>query len=252
MKNLKKWFTLVELIVVITILAILGTIAFISLQGYSADARNSKRVSDLGSIGSAISVKLTQWVGILAFFNSQVNSSLNNSLTGASIWGTWVTTSEYSAGPVNYVAVGIKKDDFVDPNGTDYVGWATTKINGKYQLAAKMEQGGWAFVAKIFGDYAPRTSTGWVNSVTVTSTWSNNAAFITAADIGKIREGDTVTGGRTVAKVSADGLQLTLSSPLTATGAAALALNAAETAGLIDATGTATGPVTDAGTVLPY
>jgi type II secretory pathway pseudopilin PulG len=50
---------LVELIVVITILAILGTIAFISLQGYSADARNSKRISDLGTIASAISAKVT-------------------------------------------------------------------------------------------------------------------------------------------------------------------------------------------------
>jgi len=39
----KKAFTLVELIVVITILTILGTIAFISLQGYSRDARDSTR-----------------------------------------------------------------------------------------------------------------------------------------------------------------------------------------------------------------
>ena len=39
-------FTLVELIVVITILAILWTIAFISLQWYSADSRDSVRLSD--------------------------------------------------------------------------------------------------------------------------------------------------------------------------------------------------------------
>jgi len=50
MKKNKKAFTLVELIVVITILAILWTIAFISLQGYSKSARNSVRISDLSSI----------------------------------------------------------------------------------------------------------------------------------------------------------------------------------------------------------
>ncbi len=46
-KTQNKGFTLVELIVVITILAILWTIAFISLQWYSKDARNSARVSDI-------------------------------------------------------------------------------------------------------------------------------------------------------------------------------------------------------------
>jgi prepilin-type N-terminal cleavage/methylation domain-containing protein len=42
MKKIQKGFTLVELIVVITILAILGTIAFISLGGYAQDAKNAK------------------------------------------------------------------------------------------------------------------------------------------------------------------------------------------------------------------
>lgn len=254
MKNLKKWFTLVELIVVITILAILGTIAFISLQWYSSDARNSKRVSDLGSISTAMSIKITQWIWLLWFIKSDINAQIPNisiAWTGAFTWGA---SQNYDAWRVNYVALWIKQEDFQDPTWSqDYAMWATTKINGKYQLATKLEQGGWAFVAKVFGDYAPRTSTGWVNAVTITSTWSNNAAFITAADIGKIREGDTVTGWRTVAKVSADGLQLTLSSPLTATGAAALTLNTAETAGLIDAGWATNGIVlTDWANFFPY
>ncbi|MDP2091273.1 MAG: prepilin-type N-terminal cleavage/methylation domain-containing protein, partial [Candidatus Gracilibacteria bacterium] len=47
-------FTLVELIVVITILAILGTIAFVSLQGYSSNARDSVRTSDLSRMKSTL------------------------------------------------------------------------------------------------------------------------------------------------------------------------------------------------------
>ncbi|MFK7779809.1 MAG: BspA family leucine-rich repeat surface protein [Candidatus Gracilibacteria bacterium] len=54
MNKNKKAFTLVELIVVITILAILGTIAFISLQGYSKDARDSTRISDINSMKTSL------------------------------------------------------------------------------------------------------------------------------------------------------------------------------------------------------
>lgn len=54
---MKKAFTLVELIVVITILAILWTIAFISLSGYSADARDAKRLSDTSSLLSKINIE---------------------------------------------------------------------------------------------------------------------------------------------------------------------------------------------------
>lgn len=46
-------FTLVELIIVITILAILVTIGFIQYNGYVMDARNSARLNDIGEISKA-------------------------------------------------------------------------------------------------------------------------------------------------------------------------------------------------------
>jgi prepilin-type N-terminal cleavage/methylation domain-containing protein len=57
-----KWFTLVELIVVITIIAILWTIAFITLQWYSAQARDSKRLSDIQNIKKSLELfSLNTW-----------------------------------------------------------------------------------------------------------------------------------------------------------------------------------------------
>jgi len=63
LKRQDKWaFTLVELIVVITILAILWTIAFISLQGYSSQARDSKRLSDIQNIKKSLELfSLNTW-----------------------------------------------------------------------------------------------------------------------------------------------------------------------------------------------
>ena len=49
-------FTLVELIVVITILVILGTIGFINLQGYSGSARDSSRVSEIAILSKSLEI----------------------------------------------------------------------------------------------------------------------------------------------------------------------------------------------------
>jgi prepilin-type N-terminal cleavage/methylation domain-containing protein len=53
-----KAFTLVELIVTIIILAILTTIAFISVQSYTENARDAKRYSDVRSLLSRISYEV--------------------------------------------------------------------------------------------------------------------------------------------------------------------------------------------------
>lgn len=47
MKKVNRGFTLVELIVVITILSVLGTISFLSIQGYNKFARNAIRVDNV-------------------------------------------------------------------------------------------------------------------------------------------------------------------------------------------------------------
>ena len=57
-------FTLVELIVVITILAILWTIAFISLSWYSKEARDAKRAIDTSSLLGKINIEQTRWTPI--------------------------------------------------------------------------------------------------------------------------------------------------------------------------------------------
>ena len=86
-----QWFTLVELIVVITILAILWTIAFISLQWYSAQARDTTRVSDIQNIKKSLelfSLKTWKyplpdsWTGVLYW------TELETVWTQWTIWNT--------------------------------------------------------------------------------------------------------------------------------------------------------------------
>ena len=56
MKKIKKWFTLVELIVAVSILAILSAIWFVSYSGYIAWVRDTNRVSQLWELSDALNV----------------------------------------------------------------------------------------------------------------------------------------------------------------------------------------------------
>lgn len=56
MKYIKKAFTLVELVVVITILSILATITFVSYGLYTSNARDSVRISDIENIDKSLNL----------------------------------------------------------------------------------------------------------------------------------------------------------------------------------------------------
>jgi len=58
LKKLPFGFTIVELVVVITILAILGTIGFLSVGGYSSKARDSARVGDTAQVSKSLDLSI--------------------------------------------------------------------------------------------------------------------------------------------------------------------------------------------------
>lgn len=53
MKN-TKWFTLVEIVVTLTIIVLLSSISFLSYSSYISNARNSKRTTDLAQLSAAL------------------------------------------------------------------------------------------------------------------------------------------------------------------------------------------------------
>lgn len=61
MKHSKKWFTLVELVVVAVILSILATVGFISYEEYITDTRDSKRMAQLAWLRDGLRLWITKW-----------------------------------------------------------------------------------------------------------------------------------------------------------------------------------------------
>ncbi len=60
-KNIKKGFSLVELLVVITIIAILSVVAYSAVGGQTIKARDSKRKQDLNTIQSALELYFVEF-----------------------------------------------------------------------------------------------------------------------------------------------------------------------------------------------
>ena len=80
----KKGFTLVELIVVITILAILWTIAFISLQWYAANARDSVRIQDIANIKKSMELFVTE-----SWLYPNPSDSVDITYSWWIVWSQW-------------------------------------------------------------------------------------------------------------------------------------------------------------------
>ncbi|PJC56700.1 hypothetical protein CO024_01620, partial [Candidatus Gracilibacteria bacterium CG_4_9_14_0_2_um_filter_38_7] len=249
-----KGFTLVELIVVITILVILGTIAFLNLGGMSATARDSQRTSDLNQINQQI---MTLQAKSGMSYVSMV-SGTGLSLSGVSIAGTGVAVgSDYAAGDANYTVLGIDKTKMSDPTSagaTKYKMGATTLVGGAYELAATLEE---TNTALVMGTYRPRTSTSASGTITGTGT---NTIILGASDIGKFFSRDTIvavaTSGNYTGTITSlvTGTALTLGTATTqvlATGGFVY-LADPESSGLIGALGALDTAVTNKGTALPY
>jgi len=162
-----KAFTLVELIVVITILAILWTIAFISLQWYSRDARDSVRLTDLKNIETGLEIFLTtSWT--LPLPDDYVELTAGSEI----IWYQWVAWER----TLNIAKVS---NWWKDPLDDTYYVYRTNDNKTEYQLMWFFEDG-----TEIVGaPWIVKTSyAAWLENRYLKSIWSELWIILTSTN----------------------------------------------------------------------
>lgn len=129
----KRGIAIVESVV---FLSILWTIGFISLQWYSWEAKNAKRISDLSNIKAAISIKIAQGY----FLDSFITETEINRLSNLSLGWKKATNNTYRAWIPNYQSLDINRSDFIDPNWNDYPLASTPTWGWRFLIAASLEE----------------------------------------------------------------------------------------------------------------
>jgi len=127
-KKNKKWFWVVESFLAMTVFSM---ISFVSIAGYSTEAKNAKVSSDLSTITMDINTKMAEWAALMSF----VTGNNKNRLTNLSLAGKKATERNYMVWTPNYTALGIRRNEFLDPNGNDYVLWVTTTWWWRMEIA---------------------------------------------------------------------------------------------------------------------
>lgn len=169
MKNSNKWFTLVELIIVIGILSILSTIWFISYSGYTIQARDTQRQSDISLLSNSIKQLSLRWFQLSLLVDTW---SINRTWSGEFYFGgknlSWVP--EYKAWGINFDYLTDISTPLFDPKTkTSYILWAH-KTN--YEIAATLESTKTSYISS---SYKKRTSSGTIAPLTGDVDMDNNS-----------------------------------------------------------------------------
>jgi prepilin-type N-terminal cleavage/methylation domain-containing protein len=176
-RGLGRGFTLVELIVVVTILAILWTISFIALQWYSQEARDSKRISDVRSLISKITIESTKWTSYGEIINELWTSYKENKLKI-----NWEENKEWYQNiknPINREILKENVENFRDPTNNHLYpfAYAVWNSNGQWynfiQLAYVEEKTG---ATKLVWNYYEMQP--WDSPSLFTNTGSTNGTNI--------------------------------------------------------------------------
>ncbi len=183
----KNAFTLVELIVVITILAILATIWFIAFWWNSYKAKKVTLQSNVKNIDKIIATKLASW--------KNINDFMSGSLITDNWVNTWSTVTvgsgayiladlKYKVWELNFFKLKMKWDDFKNEKKQKYLFWyIKTPDKLYYQIASEIKNESWKNEIILYWRYSQIATTDarWLISEKWFDIWLENWDSLTGS-----------------------------------------------------------------------
>lgn len=218
----QNWFTIVEVMVVLTIVITLGTISFFAFEWYASESRDAKRQVDLGAIQNAMNQKKVYGVSVINMIIPVEENRVSNLRVGGWYATVWV---DYDAGTPNRTLLWLKSSIFTDPFGKEFRIGVITRYGWKYQVSSILENKR-NTIAHVVGNFISRIE----DIPVLTSTGATLVMIQSFQDYWKIRQWDNVgcvqgiPVDTTVLQVSSSGEKVYLSEESTSNGCTELFL----------------------------
>ncbi len=172
------------------------------------NARNSKRKSDVNNLAAAINIKTIQWSKLSRFVTIDERYAGDNIFVG---WNKLILGENYFVGPINHHALWIKKEDFMDPDGSEYIIGATTLKYGKFEIQYRSEESDGSRLPQIQGSYSPREKVILKEGEDYEIIHTNGIQLLDNQYKGLFFVWDVVNNN-TITRISIDGLQIRFNS----------------------------------------
>ena len=161
---MKKWFTLIELVVVVALVVILSSIAFISYENNIIDSRDATRMSDITNLKIALNTA------------KQKNWDYPGPSSSFNVTNSWVV-EVYQWIIDNNISLNTLQDIPKDPkNSSNYI-YSISANKQFFQIWLTLENG-WSPIAKVDWEY----KTAAINlfpSLLLAKTWSSSVEIAT-------------------------------------------------------------------------
>lgn len=198
-------FTLAELIVVVTILAVLAAIGFIALSGYSQDAKDSAVKANIRSVYTAITAESALTGNTPRYYIVHDFSATGSALSGAIVYfdgvnpvtlsgGNWDdANTNYTAGNPDYVKLKLNKDKFkVAQLGIPFwptaLAAATGAVNTSYPVVGAADSTQFVNGKKKISSYVQVAGIQSTGITAITGNFPTPAVTATGASSGLIRD----------------------------------------------------------------